>query len=357
MIHADLAVLTDVPHIAPVLEHIRERGGADAASLSAELFMSEPLCRSLLAFCEDNGLAEASGGGRHAITPAGTAALESSRAFIGTEGMWRVYIADHELIRGSAGVVRIDDGAVEAAYMPWIKEGQPPVRDLEEAVRSLEGEKLSPVLGGKVREAVVRSIHGSEKRIESDISLRLRIVLDRGSIRVNLLASRGKGGGRRGRMAPVPKEVALHEASTSLGEAAESLLAGKHGAEWDAENGRILVEYDDLSDEERSSMQKTVKCEDIEIGGMSFDTAEMTAAIFPRTEEDAQEWARHLFAGMATGYVTRKEYERLSGAVMDRLGGAGARMGERASHVPGGARSTARTRLFWLVQAMEDWDL
>lgn len=64
VIHAEMDVLSDVPYIVPVLEHLRERGGgATAESLSAEMFMIEPLCSSLLRFCIDSMLAKEDGGG------------------------------------------------------------------------------------------------------------------------------------------------------------------------------------------------------------------------------------------------------------------------------------------------------
>ena len=363
VVYAELSVRSDMPHIAPVLEHLRELGGvATAVSLSSELFMSEPLCRSLLAFCRNNGLAEAAGGECCAITPDGAAALESGRVLVGREGMWKVYIADHGAVRGSMGVVRIEEGAAEAGYMPWIgREYQPPVRDLGEAVRRLEGERLRPALGGAAGEAVVRSVHGSEKRIESDISLTLRVDMDGDGARATLLASRIEDKAR-GRARAVPGKAELPDAATpTVDDAMEALLGGRDGMEWDAENARIAAGYGGLSDAERTSMQAMIKLEGVEVGGMRFDTAAARAAIFPRNGEDAQRWARHLFAAMATGYVTRSEYERLCEAVAGRLAGFDVRMGDRSSHLPGGGDRTERVggrpRLFWLIQAMEDWSL
>lgn len=360
VIHAEMDVLSDMPYIVPVLEHLRERGGgATAESLSAELFMAEPLCRSLLGICGECGLARADREGRYAATPGGIDAIESGRVFARTEGMWKVYIAKHGALPGGAGVVRIDDGTREAGYMGWIKDGQPPVGNLWAAVRALAGARLRPILGG-AREVVVRKIHGREKRIESDISLRLRTRLDGGGATTTLLASRD-GAAEGPRQAPeIPGEVDLQYAPATVDEAMDSLLDGERGMAWDAKNARIAVAYDGLSDRERSDMQKTLLLENVKVGGARFETAEATAGIFPRDKTDARKWARHLFADMAADYVTREEYERLAGAIGDRLRGFDAGMGERAGHVPkdGGRQGERRrSRLFWLVQAMEDWDL
>ncbi len=361
VIHADMALSADVPHNVPILEHLRERGGgATAASLSEELFLIEPVCRSLLAFCGENGLAEEAGGGRYAITPEGTAALGSGRAFTRREGMWKVYVASHGAIPEGAEVVRIEDGSTEAGYMPWMGDRQPAAKRLGPAARALEGATLRPALG-TAREAVVRDIHGNEKEIEADMSLRLRIRLDGGGgAGATLLASRDGGVAGRGRTPGLPGEAALPCAPVTEDMAMESLLDGERGMEWDAKNGRIAADYDCLSDEERSSMRKTMRFEDVEIGGMRFEAALVTAGVFPQNEADARKWARHLFADMAADYVTREEYERLAGSIEKRLEYFDAGMGDRAGHVPkggGGRGARRRPRLFWLVQAMEDWDL
>lgn len=362
VIHANMAMLLDVPHIVPVLEHLRERDGrATAASLSAELFLPGPLCESLLASCVKDELARETGGEYYTIAPDGTDALRSGKVLAGREGMWKVYIARHESLTENAAVVRIEDGAREAGYMLWIKDRQPRAERLDAAIRALEGARLCPALG-EAREAFVRGIHGFEKQIEPDISLKLRMILDRDGARTVLLPSRIEDDARRGRRAPpLPREAPLTCTPVTIDEAMDALLDGESGMEWDAENARIAADYDGLSDTERYDMQKTMRLEDVTVGEMEFETASVTADIFPRSEADAQRWARHLFKKMATDYVTRKEYERLSRAIDDRLAGFDTGLGERASHVPdeGGGRPSARghTRLFWLVRAMEDWDL
>lgn len=360
VIHADMYVLSDMPYIVPILEHLRERGGgATAESLSAEMFMAESLCRSLLRLCCEYGLARADGKGSYAATPSGIDAIEGGRVFGREEGMWKVYIAKHGAMPGGGGVVRIDDGTREAGYMPWEGEWQPPAGNLWAAVRALAGARVRPVLG-VAKEVVVRRIHGREKRIASDISLRLRTRLDGGGASTVLLAS-GDGAAEGPLKAPkIPGEVALQCAPATVDEAMDSLLGGKGGMKWDAKNARIAVAYDGLSDDEVSGMQKTMLLEDVEVGGARFETAKVTARIFPRGKKDARKWARHLFADMAADYVTREEYERLAGAIGDRLAGFDTGMGERAGHVPKdrkGAGARRRPRLFWLVQAMEDWDL
>ena len=362
MIHADMAVSSDMPHIVPVLEHLRERGGdATAASLSAELFLPEPMCESLLASCANDGLAEESGGGRYAIAPGGADAIRSGRVLVGRKGMWKGYIARHGAIQGGSAVVRIEDGAQEAGYMPWIKDGQPSAERLGPAVQALEGAELRPALGAE-REAIVRGIHAFEKRIEPDMSLRLRMILGKDGSRTILLASRKGGARQQGRRAPdLPGKAELDGAPVTIDEAMEVLLDREYDMEWDAENARIDVAYDGLSDKELHDMQKTMRLEDVEMGEMVFETASMTAPIFPRSDADAKKWARRLFARMATEYVTREEYERLSKAIGGMLGGMDTGMADRASHMPdeGGGRPSARghARLFWLIQAMEDWDL
>lgn len=360
VIHAEVDVESGMPHIMPVLEHVRERAGAATeASLSAELFMSMPLCRSLLAYCAKNGLAdgaEGEEGGRHALTPDGAKALESGRVVTTTTGMWKVYCADHEAIPSDMRVVRIEDGTRDAGYQPDKGADQPRAEDLEASVRALEGRELRPVLGA-VSGAVVRRMHRYEKRIEPDLDLRLRIEPGREDARVTLAASLG-GAPRRGRRPAVPDRAALPSIAMTLDGAMGALLRGE--GDWDAGRGRLLVDYDGATAEELSSMQRTARVGRPEIGGMEFEPIEVTAKILPRSEEDARKWARRLFEAMANGYVTREEYGRLAADIGRRLPGFDIDMGDRASHVPRGGGPTgarARTRLFWLVQAMEDWGL
>ena len=363
VIHADMAVSSDVPHVVPVLEHLRERGGrATASSLSAELFLPEPLCKGLLASCAESGLAEEAGEGeQYAITPGGADAIESGRALISRKGMWKVHIARHAAFPEGLAVVRIEDGTQEAGYMPWIKDGQPSAERLGPAVQALNGAKLRPALGAE-REAIVHGIHEFEKRIESDLSLRLRVSLGKDGARTVLLASRKGNARQQGRRAPgLPGEAKLDCPPVTIDEAMEALLYGEYDMEWDAENARIAADYDCLSDRELDYMQKTMRLEDVEIGDMAFETASVTAPLFPRNDADAKKWARHLFARMATEYVTREEYDKLSKAIGGMLGGMDTGMGERASHMPdeenGRPSERGHARLFWLIRAMEDWDL
>lgn len=358
VIHAEVDVESGMPHIMPVLEHVRERAGdATEASLSAELFMSMPLCRSLLAYCARNGLAEGEEGGRHALTPDGARALESGRVITTTTGMWKVYCADHEAIPRDMRVVRIEDGTRDAGYQPDKGADQPRAKDLEASVRALEGRELRPVLGA-VSGAVVRRMHRYEKRIEPDLDLRLRIEPGREDARVTLAAS-PSGGPRRGRRRGAPDRAGgLPSIGMTLDGAMETLLRGE--GEWDAGRGCLLVDYDGATAEELSSMQRTARVGRPEIDGMAFEPVEVTARILPRSGEDAQRWARRLFAAMADGYVTREEYGRLVADIGRRLPGFDIDMGDRAGHVPRGGGppgARVRTRLFWLVQAMEDWKL
>ena len=359
VIYADMHVASAIPYVMPVLEHAKERGGAATeSSLSRELFVPLPLCRSLLAYCAENGLVEDVGGGRHALAPDGARALESGRVFTGAEGMWKVYIADHEAIPEGLRVVRIEDGTRDAGYQPRGGKDQPRVKDLEAQVRALEGEVLRPALGEE-SEAIVRDVHRYEKRIEPDLDIRLRVEPGKGGAEVTLLASRGGDalqGGRQG----VPAKARLPGISMTIDDAMGSLLGvGGEGA-WDAERGLVLVDYDDASPEELSSMQKTVYVERPEVNGMEFERVRVTAEILPRREADAERWARHLLAVTAAAYVTREEYERLVGDIRGRFPGFDIDMGDRAGHVPGRGEppgTRGRPRLFWLIQAMEDWDL
>lgn len=360
VIYAEVAVESDMPYMLPVLEHVRERGGAATkSSLSRELFMSLPLCGSLLAHCAENGLVEETGGGRHAVAPDGTTALESGRVFIRKTGMWKVYLADHEAIPEDMRVVRIEDGARDAGYQPGKGSDQACVGDLEEPMRALVGKVLRPPLG-KIRGAIVRDVDSSEKRIE-DLDFTLRVEPGRDDSKVTLLAPPDGGGGARpGRPPAGPEEASLPNISVTVDSAMESVLRGGRDGAWDAKRGRILVDYDGASDEELASMQKTVRAESPTIGGMEFEAASVTAGILPRSGADAERWARHLLAATADAYVTREEYERLAGDIRRRFPGFDIDMGGRASHVPGGggaAGDRGRPRLFWLIQAMEDWDL
>lgn len=360
VIYAEVAVASDMPYMMPVLEHVRGRGGAATeSSLSKELFLSMPLCRSLLAHCAGNGLVENTGGERHAVTPDGILALESGRAFIRKTGMWKVHLADHKAIPEDMRLVRIEDGAWDAGYRPEKGPGQPGAEVLDAPILDRLGNKaLRPPLG-RIRGAIVRSVHHFGKRIEADMDLTLRVELGRDGSKVTLLAS-PRGGPRPGRPTTGPEEASLPSIGTTIDGAMKSILRGGGEGDWDAERGRMLVDYDGASDEELSSMRKTVCVERPVIGGMKFERATATAEILPRREADAGRWARRLFAFMAAAYVTREEYERLVGDIRSRFPGFDIDMGDRAGHVPGEGSASGtrgRPRLFWLIQAMEDWDL
>lgn len=359
VIHASVDEALEIPYMMPVLMHVKERGGAATAeSMSKELSMPLPLCRILLAHCSENGLAEGDGEGKHTLTPDGSLALESGRVFTRTVGMWRVYVADHKAIPEGLRVVRIDDGERDAGYQWYDGPDQPRVEYLDESMQGLVGETLRPALG-RVGEAVVREVHRYEKQIKPDLDVKLRIEPEKDAARVALLASPA-GGQRHGRRTEVPSRASLPGIDMTIDAAMDSLLDGGRDGVWDAEQGCILVDYDGASDDELSLMQKTVRVERPEVGGMAFESVAVTARILPRSEADARKWARRMFAALAGDYVTREEYRRLAGRIGAKFPGFDIRMGDRAGHIPSegeGAGARGRTRLFWLLQAMEDWDI
>ena len=358
VIHASVAEPSGTPYMLPVLEHVRESGGAaTAASLSGDLFIPPPLCRSLLAYCAENGLAEDAGDGRHALTSDGSSALESGRVLTSTEGMWKVYVADHEAIPDGMRVVRIEDGADDAERQLG-KTNQPSVRKTGAPMRDLQGKVLHPALG-RMKEAIVRDVHRYEKTIEADLDIRLRVRPGKTDASVSLLASR-VGDRKHDWHPPVPDEASLPSIDVTIDGVMDALLSGGRDGAWDAERERILVDCDSASDEEMTRMKKTVHVERPEVNGMGFKPVRVAAKIFPRSEADARRWARRLFAATADGYVTREEYARLVGGIEGRFTGFDICMGDRLGHVPGGGGTPGtrgRPRLFWLIQAMEDWDL
>ena len=383
VIHANVSKTSDIPYMMPVLEHVRELGGAaTAASLSEDLSISPPLCKSLLAYCVENGLAE-DANGRHALTPAGARAIERGHVFTSEEGMWKVYVADHAAIPKDMSVVRMEDGAGDAGYQASKgRDPQPRVKGTVAAVRNLQGKALRIALG-TMGEAIVRGVHRYEKQIAPDLDVRLLIEPGKDGASVALLASRigGQGFGWRPR---VPDRASLPDMGITIDEAMDALLHGGGEGLWDAERGCILVGYDSASDDEMLRMQKTVSVDHPEVAGIKFEPVKVTAKILPLDEEDARRWARRLLAIMAVGYVTREEYARLVEGIKGRLTGFDISMGDRADHIPGGggaprargrtwrfwtgrpqnarqeqrpASARGRPRLFWLIQAMEDWGL
>lgn len=383
VIHAKVSRSADLPYMMPVLEHVGERrGAATAASMSAELFISPPLCRSLLAYCVENGLAEEVNG-RHALTADGARALERGLVLTSAEGMWKVYVAGHAAIPKEMSVVRIEDGASDAGYQPGKeRDRQPRVKDTVPAVRALKGRDLRPALG-TMGAVIMRDVHRYEKQIAPDLDVRLLIEPGRDDASAALLASRA---GERGHgwVPPVPERAGLPNMGITIDEAMDALLHGGGEGLWDAERGCILVDCDGASDDEMLRMQKTVYVEHPEVGGIKFEPVKVDAKILPTDGEDAKRWACRLLAIMAVDYVTREGYARLAEDIKGRLPGFDIRMGDKADHIPGGggaprargsawrfwtgSRQNARQgqrpasargqpRLFWLIQAMEDWDI
>lgn len=364
VVHADLAEASEVPYLLPVLEHVRERGGAaDAGTLSLELFMSLPVAVSLLGFCADNGLAgRDEETGRCAITGDGEEALESGRVFVRRRGMWKVHCADHEMIPEDMRVVMIGDGSGEVGFQPWRDRGdQPRVEELPERISELEGKVLRPSLGGRRGEAVLHCMHGMGKRSEPDLRLRLRVAPGADGSKVALLAQPVPRGGRIDRRGAAPGEIALPDAPITRGEAIALMADGEDGAEWDVENARLLVRYGGISGEERASMKRALGPRRIRIGKTEFEPAGRTVVdIFPASEEDALMWARDTLARTADEYLTREAYDALAARVRARFEGFEIDLGRRTDHLPGGPPSSwgdGERRLFWLVMAMEDWDL
>lgn len=99
----------------------------------------------------------------------------------------------------------------------------------------------------------------------------------------------------------------------------------------------------------------------IRIGKTEFEPAGRAVVdIFPAREEDALMWARDTLARTADEYLTREAYGALAAKVRARFEGFEIDLGRRTDHLPGGPPSgwgDGERRLFWLVMAMEDWDL
>ena len=365
VVYADLAEASEIPYILPVLEHVRERGGkADAATLSGELFTSMPVSRSLLGFCSENGLACAGGeeeAGRHAITPDGEEALKSGRVLVRRRGMWKVHYTDHETVPEDMRAVMIEDGSREAGFQPHLDPGkQPRVEDLPERIARLEGRMLRPPLGGRRGEAVLHCMHGKGKQAEPGLRLRLRVVPGAAGSKVFLLPTQVQSGGRAGTRIAVPDKIALPDAGITYDEAIRLMADGERGASWDGKSGRLRVRYDDVSDEERASMKRALRPRRIRIGRTEFEAGREVVDMFPMDAEDAQMWAMDMLDITADGYLTREAYSALASRVRARFEGFEVDLGDRTEHLPAGSLPSLEEeerRLFWLVQAMEDWDL
>lgn len=364
VVHADLAEASEVPYILPVLEHVRERGGAaDAGTLAREMFMTLPVARSLLGFCTENGLADRDEEtGRCAITGEGEEALESGRVFVRRRGMWKVHCADHEMVPEDMQVVMIGDGSREAGFQPGMEwNEQPRVEGLPDRILQIEGKTLRPLLGSRRGEAVLHRMHGRGKQAEPNLRLRLRVVPGADGSKVSLLAQPSLKGGRAEHRAAAPGEIALPDAPITYGEVVGLLAGGDDDAEWDVEKGRLLVRYGDASGEERASMKRTLSPRRIRIGLTEFEPAGRAVVdIFPAREEDAKMWARDVLVRMADDYLTRGAYDSLAAKVRARFEGFEIDLGRRTDHLPGGPPSgwgDGERRLFWLITAMEDWDL
>ena len=363
VVYADLAGASEIPYVLPVLEHVREKGGrADAATLSRELFTVLPVSRSLLRFCSENGLADAGGEAeQYAITPDGEEALKSGRVLVRRRGMWKVHYADHEMIPEDMRAVMIGDGSREAGFQPQLDQGkQPRVEDLPERIARLEGRTLRPPLGDRRGEAVLHCMHGMGKQVEPGLRLRLHVVPGASGSKVFLLPAQVQNGGRAGTRIAVPDKIALPDAGITYGEAVRLMADGERGASWDVESGRLLVRYSDVSDEERATMKRALAPRRIRVGRTEFEADREVVDIFPVDKEDAQMWAMDMLDITADGYLTREAYSALASRVRARFEGFEVYLGDRTDHLPDGTLPSLEEedrRLFWLVQAMEDWDL
>lgn len=149
------------------------------------------------------------------------------------------------------------------------------------------------------------------------------------------------------RMLPVPDGNPYKIARQKLEDAT--------GYEWDGERGRFLVRYADARPEWVESMTAELDETEITIDGSgSFQMAGTTIPIYPATPDDARRWARDMAEReMGSAYVTGKRHHAIMDGILERFQGHGDVLNrERSAYVP-----AERTRLYWNIQAMEDWDL
>lgn len=334
LVHAKISLAAGIPYLLPVLVHIGDqKSGATVRSLSEDLFPGlEPLSRKLLEMCGDGGLAKRAGA-YYTLTGDGASAVRDGRVFADEEAVWKIYHTPHRLVRQEYRVLKLERATPrEAGYNK-----DDSVERLDSCLKDLMGESLVCSFGENTRFRVM-DMDACAKRSGSDmrVTMRWSIAEDGSSLEIS--------DGSAKRYLPPPSDI-------TYGKAWEQLLENARIDEWDGGRDHLNVSYYVLDDAEKMSMKRRLEF-DPEMEGVRFDRIARTVPIYPKSEHDAQRWAKDMLASRIVDYATAERYRRLADSIRGKFPDFDVSLGDRADHVP-----DDRSPLFWRIQAMEDWGL
>lgn len=396
-----------------VLVHADEQRGATVKSLSEKLLANYgTISRKLLEFCRGEGLLEENDG-QYVLTEHGRDAIKYGRTPVPYSGIWKIHLADDPLVPSEYCLLGIES----TEDLEW-KDGNPVDRQPEPEkmgsdVMALEGMLLQPSIGKRIDAVRIDKIAACGKELSLDLNVRAIWKIGVKGSGLVLEASTKDGVASANKafdLLGVKKSMSMEEINDlvrkmilkynpskknhskkieAIEEAAEQIrnnydvIRGEHRSglageksirppsditcdeiwamvskqfqlEWDPKRRCLLATYESVKPNERMDMKVKLKETSLDIERLGrFQTKAVDAPIYPATNGDAKKWAEdHLCKKMEEEYVTLEKYKSLTKMIADRFSDFEIEFGKRILHAP-----SERTRLFWHIRAMEDWNL
>lgn len=336
-VRAELLVHTKMDHIMPVLAHAREHDGiATVQSLTDELFIGfRIISEKILDVCAEYRLMKHQPKkNRYVMTKHGERALDEKMAFVPQTGTWEMHYAPDPLIGAEYSILELDPKKDIVSFANGgLDYEQPKLDDLPYDIRGLVDKELATTFGTRTR-FIIKDIYPHQKEL-STVKRRLYLSISEDEAALSVDDTH------------MPTRKIKHK------QLWRNLLerAKDGGMTWNDKRGRFLVEYEDISNEERTYMERYVNFYISHYDYGDLKAKNVRLPIYPKTKADAQKWAVFLLVNGMTDYQTAKRYQRLTSRIRKRFPDFDVVMPKRTD-IPAEALNRR-----WYVQAPEDWNL
>lgn len=344
-IRAVISFPEKIGYFLPILHHVIEMGGkTNAKSFSKKLLGSEniEIAKSLLSQCEYLGLLEKEQND-YKITKEGNIAIQEEIFFVPQEGTWNIMFANDNMIPNDLQVVKIEPVKVDYFSNQKLSMSEKSKNKrviLPKFVSSLHNTRVKCIIGSDFIIKKFEKKAEITKQTKGHISWKPRKELLVFSINDNKDSI------------TIPFSPITHD------QIWEELLKSKNiRGDWNKNNGKIFVSFNQTTTQERIDMQRVLVFEKPKILQYgAFKDLRLTVNIWSKTKYDAQQWAEFLFYKSITEYATKGNYEKWRKNIQTKFADYKIQIKKRSDLIPD-EYNKKHTAKFWYLSAMEDWNL
>ena len=291
--------------VLSILLRVQEQGESNAKDIATHLFfearsrkaVAERMLRIAVAY---RLLEQGKSKGEYKLTYEGHKAIEDEQVFVPEEGTWTIWASGDPLL--GSRVLKVEPWQEPSAYDEVWGNKRDKKRDFEslpEWLREVEGQVQLPCAHGG-ESLRIDKIETKAEAFKDDSTLMIEWAVGARRLQVS------------GNVARSGVQVDLDPPMNSYAEVWRELLQ-KQGLwkSWDAEKKALFVGFESTDETERESMTRTLRIDRPSLAGLgTFDTLSVSdVGIAPRTQRDAEDWARWRLESRVRDYATQRRME------------------------------------------------